>query len=243
MNGNLSSPSNPWRTTHVVKKFFMASCGFALLSTLSVACMTGPRPTLGPTTSLAPVTDPSIVSVMDLLSAPATSSFTVTYDITTKYGGLSSTAEVTADPQLGIAIVIEDVLFVIPTDDSAVTCTWSEETLSAQDCTSGVDEARVSYLQLNSRVFKDAAVDRMRRESQVAADNATTRDAVIAERDARCVDIPVIDANGAQQTKSYCAYADLGVIASLDTADLAITAVFVDDIATSTLFDAARNID
>lgn len=226
-----------------MKKTMMALCGVALLSTISTACMTGPRPTLGPTTSLAPVTDPAIIDVIDLLSAAPTSSFTVTYDITTKYGGIPSTAEVTVDPELGTAIVIENVLFIIPTDDSARTCTWSEETLSAQDCTSGIDEARVSYLQLNSRVFKDAAMDRLRRDSQIAAGNASPREAVVAEQVAVCVDIPVIDANGAQQSKSYCAYPNLGVIASLDTADLAITAVFVDDIATTTLFDAASSGD
>lgn len=201
--------------------------------------MTGPRPTLGPTTSVAAVTDPAISGVIDLLSAVPTSAFTVTYDITTRYGGLSSTAELTVDPTLGTALVIENVLFVVPNDDSAVTCTWSEETLSAQECTAGIDETRVSYLQLNSRVFKDAAIDRMRRDAQIAAGNATSREVVVAERAASCVDIPVIDANGAEQSKVYCAFPGLGVIASLDTADLTITAAYVDDVATATLFDAA----
>lgn len=182
------------------------------------------------------MTDPAISDVIDLLSSASNSAFTVTYDITTRYGGLSSTAEVAFDPNLGTAIVIEKVLFVLPVDGSAVTCAWSEEALSAQDCTSGIDESRVSYLQLNSRVFKDAAVDRLRRDAQVAAGDATAREAVVAERAASCVDIPVIDSTGAQQSKSYCAYPELAVIASLDTADLVITAVYVDDVATATLF-------
>jgi hypothetical protein len=47
----------------------------------------------------------------------------------------------------------------------------------------------------------------------------------------------VIDGNGSQQTKSYCVFAEFGILASLDTADLLITAAFVDDIVTTTLFD------
>lgn len=206
-------------------------------ASLVTSCVTGPRPTLGPTTSLAPVTDPAIVDLIDVLSGTSSSPFSVTYDVTTRYGDIASSAEVVFDPTRGTAILIRDILYVLPLDASAVTCTWSEETLSISECEAGIDEARVSSVQLNSRVFKEAAVDRLRRDSQVASGSAQTRETEIAERPAVCVDVPVIDSNGTQREKSYCAYRDLGVIASLDTADLTISAVFVDDVVTSTLFD------
>ena len=47
----------------------------------------------------------------------------------------------------------------------------------------------------------------------------------IIENNATCSAIPVVDSNGATQSKTYCAFTDLGVVASLDTADLAITAL------------------
>lgn len=206
----------------------------------ATSCVTGQRPTLGPTTTLAPVTDTAINAVIDALSIQPSSSFTVTYDITTKYGGRTSSAEISFDPARGLAVLIDGVLFLRPNDSSEFTCTWIESTLSGQDCSSGIDEARVSYLQLNSRVFDEAAVDRLRRDAQVASGNAAAREALVAERSAVCADIPVIDSSGSERTKSYCAYTDLGVVASLDTADLMVTAVFVDDVATTTLFDAAN---
>lgn len=161
----------------------------------------------------------------------------MTYDVTTRYGSITSSAEVAFDPSRGTATLIDTVLFVQPLNDSAVTCTWSEESLSIGECSSGIDETRVSHLQLNSRVFREAATDRLRRDAEVASGAATTREATIAERPASCVDVPVIDGNGAEQKKSYCVFAELGILASLDTADLLITAVFVDDIVTTTLFN------
>ncbi len=210
----------------------------ALAITLA-SCAVGPRPTLGPTTSLAPITDPAISDVIDRLSTTPTTSFTVVYDITTKYGGATSTAEVTFDPSKGTAVLIENVLYVIPVGASEVTCTWIEETLTAADCEAGIDETRVSYLQLNSRIFKEAVIDRLRRDAQIAAGASTPRQTDIAERSAVCSDIPVIDSNGSEQTKIYCAFSDIGLVASLDTADLTISAVFVDSIATTGLFEGA----
>ncbi|MFM8857853.1 MAG: hypothetical protein ACKOI2_11760 [Actinomycetota bacterium] len=204
---------------------------------LASACVTGPRPTLGPTTSAAPITDPAISTLIDVLSTSSAAPFSVTYDVTTRYGSIASSAEVVFDPSRGTAILIDTVLFVMPLNDSAVTCRWSEESLSISECASGIDETRVSHLQLNSRVFREAAIDRLRRDAEVASGGSTTREETIAERPATCVDIPVIDGNGTQQKKSYCVFAELGILASLETADLMINAVFVDDIVTTTLFN------
>jgi len=172
-----------------------------------------------------------------VLSTNPSAPFSVTYDVTTRYGSIASSAEVVFDPSRGTAVLIDTVLFVLPSNDSAVTCTWSEESLSIGECSSGIDETRVSHLQLNSRVFREAAIDRLRRDAEVASGPSTAREATIAERPATCVDVPVIDGNGSQQKKSYCVFPELGILASLDTADLIINAVFIDDIVTTTLFD------
>jgi len=186
---------------------------------------------------VAPITDPAVSSLIDVLSTNPSAPFSVTYDVTTRYGSIASSAEVVFDPSRGTAVLIDTVLFVLPSNDSAVTCTWSEESLSIGECSSGIDETRVSHLQLNSRVFREAAIDRLRRDAEVASGPSTAREATIAERPATCVDVPVIDGNGSQQKKSYCVFPELGILASLDTADLIINAVFIDDIVTTTLFD------
>lgn len=210
------------------------------MAMISAACATGPRPTLGSATTLAPLADSAIAAVVESLEGEFTTPFTVTYDITTKYGGLTSSGEVTFDPDRGTAVLIQNVLYVQPVEKSAGTCNWSIEDLAVRGCKSGIDESRVSALQLNSRVFKDAAADRMRRDAEVASATAQAREILIADRTALCADIPVIDGAGSQQTKSYCSFPDIRVLASLETADLSIVAVFVDDIATTSLFDAAE---
>lgn len=214
-------------------------CALLALTVSTTACVTGPRPTLGPETTLAPVTDAAILGVIDALSAEPASAFSVTYDVTTKYGGITSTAEVTFDPERGTAVLIDEVLYVFSANGSALTCSWSEESLSAENCSAGTDESRVSDLQLNSRVFNSAAIDRLARDAQVAARPSVSRETTTAERTSTCVDVPVVDSTGTERMKSYCAFPDLGVIASLDTGDLTINAVFVDDVATTTLFDAS----
>lgn len=202
-----------------------------------IGCATGPRPTLGPTTTFAPITDSAIVSVVDLLTVDPTAPFSITYDVLTKFGNKSTSAQVTFDPKMGTATLIGTTLYVIDEQGTARTCSWSEATLSVLDCSAGIDETRVSDTQLNSRSFKSAAVDRLRRDAAIAVGPATATQDSVAEHPSTCSAIPVIDSNGAQQKKLYCVFPTLGMIAKLETADLSITAVFVDDAATLSLFN------
>lgn len=220
---------------HAVLAIVTVIAPFALSS-----CATGPRPTLGPATTIAPVTDDAILQMLDALARVPSTPFTVTYDITTKYGGETSTAEVSFDPNRGTAVLINQVLYVFPNVGGPSTCSWYEETLSAGGCSPGTDETRVSNLQLNSRVFKEAVVDRLVRDAQVTARPAESRQQTVAERDATCVDVPVIDGGGIERIKSYCVYPDLGIVASFDTGDLSVTAAFVDDVATGTMFEVSK---
>jgi hypothetical protein len=65
----------------------------------------------------------------------------------------------------------------------------------------------------------------MQQDARVAVGSAVASNEVIIENNATCSGIPVVDSNGAYQSKSYCAITDHGVVASLDTADLAIKAL------------------
>lgn len=217
-------------------KFIVASGALVVGLVMSaVSCQTGPRPTFGPATTEVSIADPAITDVMNRLASQMTSPFTVTYDTVTKFGGRQSTAQVTFDPELGYAVLIDSTLFVFPVGDISRTCRWSEELLVVDGCVAGIDETRVSDLGLNSRSFTSAASDRLRQDAQVATGQASARSITEADHDAVCADVPVVDGSGAPRTKSYCAFADVPVISSLDTADLSVVAVFVDDIATVAL--------
>jgi hypothetical protein len=108
----------------------------------------------------------------------------------------------------------------------------------AADCTPGIDESRVSDRQLVSTVFKKAAIERMTQDARVAIGPAVASQETIADNVATCVAIPVIDSNGATQSKNYCAFTNLGVIASMNTADLAVTATSFSVTTTADQFSA-----
>ena len=65
----------------------------------------------------------------------------------------------------------------------------------------------------------------MQQDARVAVGSAVASNEVIVDLNATCSAIPVVDSNGATQSKTYCAFTDLGVVASMNTADLAIKAL------------------
>jgi hypothetical protein len=93
------------------------------------------------------------------------------------------------------------------------------------ECAPGIDESRVSDRQLVSTIFKKATIERMQQDARVAVGSAIASNEVIVDMNATCSAIPVVDSNGATQSKTYCAFTDLGVVASMNTADLAIKAL------------------
>ncbi len=66
------------------------------------ACMTGERPTITEET-IAVAVEPAVEAVLDLLEqAPeAAPSYTATYDVLRRYGGATTTAVISADPDAG----------------------------------------------------------------------------------------------------------------------------------------------
>lgn len=198
----------------------------ALVSSLLLvsSCFTGPRPSLETTDTIAPVQDPAARALVDLLATSTDASFTIEYDVVTKFGGLTTTAIVAIDPILGKSVEIGDTRFLYTAEGTTSTCT-----VSTGECSNGIDETRVSDRQLTSTFFAQSAMERIRQDARVAVGPANGYASTTAERATTCADFTVVDSTGASRTKTYCAFDDLSVIAVLDTADLSITATTVTD--------------
>lgn len=183
-------------------------------------CFTGERPTLIPNETVPAVSDVAIQDVITILESTPSTAFTITYEVVTKFGDLHTAATLAFDAAFGTSITIAEVRYIYSANGTTLTCS----TITS-DCSPGIDESRVSDRQLVSTIFKQAAIERMQQDSRVAVGSAVASQEVIVDNDATCSSIPVVDGNGATQSKSYCAFTQLGVIASMDTADLSVTAL------------------
>jgi hypothetical protein len=168
--------------------------------------------------TLPPIDDSAIASLIAVLDTPSDgTAFTVVYRITTKFGGQTTDGSIVIDPLNGTSVQIADTRYITRLDGSTITCSTITDT-----CTPGVDETRVADRMLNSRIFQQAMVDRLRQDATVAVGDTTIERRSIADRPASCVAVPVVDSSGITQQKSYCAFDGLGVLASFDGADLFI---------------------
>ena len=213
----------------LVKLLASASVGALVLS----GCFTGERPTLMPEKTVPAVSDTAIQDVIAILNSTPTSNFTIAYEVVTKFGDLHTAATLAFDPSLGTSITIAEVRYIYLANGTTLTCS----TITS-DCAPGIDESRVSDRQLVSTIFKKATIERMQQDARVAVGSAVASDVVIVDNNASCSAIPVVDSNGATQSKTYCAFTDLGVVASMDTADLAITALSFTATTTADQFSA-----
>lgn len=185
---------------------------------LLVGCTTGKRPRLVTDDTLPTIDDVAIASVAEILNEPpSTATFRVTYTITTKFGGEQTKGSISVDPDLGTSIHIGGSRFLTSPNGSITTCSWLTER-----CTPGLDETSVAGWLVTSRIFKGAIVDRLRQDATVAVGESVASTTTVEGHPIRCVDVPVIDDTGLTRNKSYCAFEDLGVLASLDTGDLSI---------------------
>ena len=213
----------------LIKLLSVTGIGAILLS----GCFTGARPTLIPQETAPVIPDIAIQDVATILASNPATTFTINYDVVTKFGNIQSAASLAYDPAFGTSITIGEVRYIYSVNGTTLTCS----TLAA-DCTPGIDESRVSDRQLVSTVFKKAAIERMTQDARVAIGSAVASQETIADNVAKCVAIPVVDSNGATQSKNYCAFTNLGVIASMNTADLAVTATSFSVTTTADQFSA-----
>ena len=210
-----------------------AITGLCVVAGLS-GCLTGERPTLLVDGTIPPLADGAAAVVIDSLEIGPSTAFTVSYTVTTRYGGLVTDASISHDPMLGTSVNVSEVRYITRPDGSTLTCS----TITG-DCSPGIDETRVSNRQLTSSIFTISTAERMRQDLKVAVADSVGSNLVIASRDATCAAIPVVDANGLRRDKTYCSYTDLGVVASIDTADLLIEATGVIDSANQSLFSGS----
>lgn len=160
--------------------------------------------------------------MIDILALGAPLTFTVNYRVLTKFGNLSSDAAFAHHPDFGNSISIGDVRFIYAPDGTSFTCSTD-----TGECKPGIDESRVSDRQLVSTIFQSSAIERILQDTRVAVGMGSSTTSSVNDQPTTCTVIPVVDSNAATQAKTYCAFDNLGVLASLETADLSISAISV----------------
>jgi len=173
---------------------------------LAAGCFTGERPGLEST----PVIDDAAAAVViERLERIGSRTFTATYDIIPSTTGETTIATVRQDDGLR-RITIGDVEYV--TDGSATeTCL-----LPDGGCAEGIDDARVSNLNITHQFWSDAFATRLAIDASRRVGFSEGRTDTIAGRSAVCADIPLMGGEAV-----YCALDD-GVLARYFGGDVSI---------------------
>ena len=161
----------------------------ALVAGLVVAgCSGGDRPsTEGPSsTTTAPAEDlpPEVQTFLDRAAAAHGASFTASYDVLRRLGGVTSTAEVVAGPG-GARITIGDL--VVLTGDHPATCR-----VSAEACLGEVREDQLAPYGIFSTFWSTGPADALRTVVRRDDDGAPVRSARSAAGvPLECIAVPV----------------------------------------------------
>ena len=161
------------------------------------ACALGPRPTL---VEDLPVGDANIVSLLDIFALVVSAEFTDSYHINVNYGNTAATATVTQGEQER-SITIGDTRYLIETDRTR-TCN-----LASSSCSQGLDDTKVSDLQITHQFWSRATEQRLRIDASRNIGPSESYLAEFADTQVNCVSVPVVGG-----TKVYCA-TDEGVLA------------------------------
>ena len=170
------------------------------------ACATGPRPTL---VADIPANDAGIVAVLDAFDLADSAEFTANYRITVNYGNVAVNASVT-QKQRERSVTIGDIRYLVETG-STRTCMLSNST-----CTEGLDDTKVSDVQITHQFWSRATAQRLRIDASRNIGPTEQYVAVFANADTNCVSVPVVGG-----TKVYCVTRD-GVLAHYAGPDLLI---------------------
>ena len=170
------------------------------------ACATGPRPTV--VADIA-VNDTGIVAVLDAFDLADSAEFTANYRITVNYGNVAVNASVT-QKQRERSVTIGDIRYLVETG-STRTCMLSNST-----CTQGLDDTKVSDVQITHQFWSRATAQRLRIDASRNIGPTEQYVAVFANADTNCVSVPVVGG-----TKVYCVTRD-GVLAHYAGPDLLI---------------------
>lgn len=181
--------------------------GVAISAALS-GCFTGERPRLaeGATTT----GDPAADAVLSRLDAASEATFTADYTVLTRFGRITTPATVVQAGAARRAVTIGDIRFIVDGPQTA-TCD-----LVTNSCTTTIDAAAVSDVQLTPDFYAASAAARLRRDTERRAGPTRATIETIAGQPAACV---LVTMTGGEST--YCAL-DAGPLARLDAADLSI---------------------
>ena len=174
-------------------------------ATVLAGCITGERPVLEPDVA---VNDPAIQSVLDRLELADSAAFSAQYDIIPTATGETTVATVRRLENGRTRVTIGAVDYLI---DGSVT-----RTCVRNECSDGLDDARVSDLNITNRFWGQSFASRLELDAARNLDDGRGRSATIAGRPATCVEIDVV--GGAV---TYCAL-DIGVLARYFGADVSI---------------------
>lgn len=204
---------------------------FLLPSLVALAgCFTGDRPRFeddDAPTNTAATGDPNIDAVLQRLDKVATATFTAHLDVLTRLGPIETAVSVAQAGSDRRSVTIGDVRY-LREGASELTCD-----LTTGECREGIDESRVSNVQLHSERFGSGAAARLRQDARVKIAGSTASTAVFADQTATCVDVPV--SGGVTR---YCVLDD-GVLAAMSDGALAVTLVGYSPIADEGLFTQA----
>jgi hypothetical protein len=175
---------------------------------------------------------PSSEVVGLLLDLPVESKFTVTYSITTRFGGQQTVGNVVYDSSLGTAVVIAQERFVFTAEGKTATCSTITD-----DCESGILDYKVSDRMMTARFFRDSTIKRIEKDSKIAVGDIVRTTRPLFGFDEVCTVIPMVDLTGSTKSTLYCAIDGLSVVSRIDTADVLVEVTAIDLEADPLAFD------
>ena len=210
-----------------------ALAGIALSGAALAGCVTGERPRLVVDDSLPVIeSTPSNEVAGILLDSPTMAQFTVTYSITTKFGGQQTIGKVVYDASLGTASIIGQERFVFTAEGKTATCS-----LITDDCQAGILDYRVSDRMMTARFFRDSTLKRIEQDSKIAVGEIVKSSAEVYGSNEVCTEIPMVDLTGATRTTIYCALEGLSVVSRIETADILVEVTGIAPTADPSSFD------
>lgn len=210
-----------------------ALAGIALSGVALAGCVTGERPRLVVDDSLPVIeSTPSNEVAGILLDSPTMAQFTVTYSITTKFGGQQTIGQVVYDASLGTASIIGQERFVFTAEGKTATCS-----LITDDCQAGILDYRVSDRMMTARFFRDSTLKRIEQDSKIAVGEIVKSTAEVYGSNEVCTEIPMVDLTGTTRTTIYCALEGLSVVSRIETADVLVEVTGIAPTADPSAFD------
>lgn len=192
-----------------------------LAASVLTGCMTGERPTLAESKATGYA---AVDAVLERVEGIGAATYTADYEVVTVFSGAATDVTASQASPAKRSLTIGDVRYVV-NGSATSTCT-----VSTGECTSSIDAARVSDVQLTPDFFGTSMAARIRRDAAAAVAEPGASTEEFDGKEAACAAIPV---DGA--TVTYCVL-DNGVLTRLDGSDVKVTITRYEDGADAALF-------